>query len=328
MTEKANVTFCVFIKVSAFSYLFQSGGAAFYEIASAISLVHVPRKGELLCGVPNGNDVAVGILGNIRYGAAMNHAVLLRFPESAYDDHVDCIVFCVMDDFHVGRAALHNELIIAEIAEFFLVGLREGLPGSPLDFLIKRCFPDGLSIRHALLIHRGATGTGSVRNMQDMKHRPILFRQVKCVQEGDVGVLRKIRTVKDVLIGDDDSFPSILMHSQKVHADQRKVHGSRISFFVMLAVRLAPSALHRPCASIHDSGLPLFQHSDWGAKRSQSPSSVRGFYVFSPGSLTLKVEPFPFLEATEITPLCSSTIFFAIIRPRPVPLDPFVLKKV
>jgi hypothetical protein len=56
----------------------------------------------------------------------------------------------------------------------------------------------------------GAAGTGSARNMQDMKHGPILLRQVECVQEGDVGVLRKIRTVKDVLIRDDDLSPFII----------------------------------------------------------------------------------------------------------------------
>jgi hypothetical protein len=106
-----------------------------------------------------------------------------------------------------------------------------------------------------------------------MKHGPILLRQVECVQEGDVGVLRKIRTVKDVLIRDDDLSP----------------FNNRVTLYKIL---------------------------------------VRGFYVFFPGSLTLKVEPFPFPEATEMTPPCSSTIFFAIIRPRPVPLVPFVLKKV
>ena len=49
---------------------------------------------------------------------------------------------------------------------------------------------------------------------------------------------------------------------------------------------------------------------------------------FFSGSLTLKTVPFPFSDETSITPPCSSTIFLAIINPRPVPLEPFVLKKI
>ena len=51
--------------------------------------------------------------------------------------------------------------------------------------------------------------------MQDMKVGPILLRQVECVKEGYVGVLRKIRTVQDVFIGNDELSLSILTPSIK-----------------------------------------------------------------------------------------------------------------
>ena len=45
------------------------------------------------------------------------------------------------------------------------------------------------------------------------------------------------------------------------------------------------------------------------------------------GSLTTNLVPLPFSENSSIKPLCSLIIFLAIMRPSPVPFDPFVLKK-
>ena len=77
--------------------------------------------------------------------------------------------------------------------------------------------------------------------------------------------------------------------------------------------------------------LPPWSCSTWAPTRSTSlkiiGSSAYPDASLLSGSLTTNWVPFSLSESTSIKPLCSSTIFLAIMRPRPVPFDPFVLKK-